>query len=196
MTPSRQWEGKQKVDSEEEKDVEMVFQDANRALKTVYGHSNSESSDNERRKTLHVMFGGSWAITFRRVIKTPRREVAVAAPAPKAAPHRKWMETPIGFDSSDCPKSMAGAGQLPLLVSPTIFNVKLYHVLIDGGVALNLISLVAFKKLQIPMGKLQPSHPFSGVGPVSVTPHGCISLPVTFRTAENFCTESVLFDVA
>jgi hypothetical protein len=86
--------------------------------------------------------------------------------------------------------------QLPLLVSPTISNIKLYHVLIDGGVALKLISLAAFKKLQIPMGKLQPSCPFLGVGPVSVTLHGCISLPVTFRTAENFRTESVLFDVA
>jgi hypothetical protein len=31
---------------------------------------------------------------------------------------------------------------------------------------------------------------------VSVTPRGCISLPVIFRTAENFYTESVLFDVA
>jgi hypothetical protein len=31
---------------------------------------------------------------------------------------------------------------------------------------------------------------------VLVTPRGCISLPVTFRTAENFCMESVLFDVA
>jgi hypothetical protein len=29
----------------------------------------------------------------------------------------------IGFDASDCPKSMAGAEQLPLLVSPTISNV-------------------------------------------------------------------------
>jgi hypothetical protein len=106
------------------------------------------------------------------------------------------METPIGFDASDCPKSMAGAGQLPLLISPTIANIKLYHVLIDGGAALNLISLAAFKKLQIPMGKLQPSHPFSGVGPVLVMPRGCISLPVTFGTVENFRTESILFDVA
>jgi hypothetical protein len=145
--PSHQREGKQKVDSLEEKDVEMEFQDAKRALKAVYGHSDSESSDNEHRKMLHVMFGGSWAITSRRVIKTLRREIAAVAPAPKAAPHRKWVETPNGFDSSDCPKSMAGAGQLPLLVSPTISNVKLYHVLIDGGAALNLISLAAFKKL-------------------------------------------------
>jgi hypothetical protein len=145
--PSHQREGKQKVDSQEEKNVEMEFQDAKRALKAVYGHSDSESSDNEHCKTLHVMFKGSWAITSRRVFKTLRREIAVAAPAPKAAPHRKWVETPIGFDASDCPKSMTGAGQLSLLVSPTISNIKLYHVLIDGGVALNLISLVAFKKL-------------------------------------------------
>jgi hypothetical protein len=63
---------KQKVDSQEEKDAEMEFQDAKRALKAIYGHSDSESSDNERRKTLHIMFGGSWAIMSRRVIKTLR----------------------------------------------------------------------------------------------------------------------------
>jgi hypothetical protein len=88
------------------------------------------------------------------VIKTLRREIAAAALAPKAVPHRKWVETLIGFNASDCLKSMAGAGKLPLLVSPTISNTKLYHVLIDGGAALNLISLAAFKKLQMPMGKL------------------------------------------
>jgi hypothetical protein len=192
--PSRQREGKQKMGKREEE--EMEFQDAKRALKAVYGNSDSESSGNERRKTLHVMFGGSWDITSQRIVKTLRREIAAATPTPKAAPHLKWMETPIGFDASDCPKSMAGAGQLPLLVSPTIANIKLYHVLIDGGATLNLISLAAFKKLQILMGKLQPSRPFSGVGPVSVMPRGCISLPITFGTAENFRTESILFDVA
>jgi hypothetical protein len=120
--PSRQREGKQKVGKREE---EMEFQDAKRALKAVYGNSDSESSSNEHRKTLHVMFGGSWDIMSRRIVKTLRREIAAAAPTPKAAPHLKWMETPIGFDASDCPKSMVGAGQLPLLVSPTIANIKL-----------------------------------------------------------------------
>jgi hypothetical protein len=76
------------VDSQEEKDTEMEFQDAKRALKTVYGHSDSESSDNEHCKMLHVMFGGFWAITSRRVIKTLCREIAAAAPTPKAAQHR------------------------------------------------------------------------------------------------------------
>jgi hypothetical protein len=119
--------------------------------------------------------------------------VAVA-PAPKAAPHRKWLETSINIDASDCPKSLAGAGQLLLIVSPTIANIKLYHVLIDGGATLNLISLAAFKNLQISMSKLQ-LRPFSGVGPMSVMPRGCISLLITFEMPENFRTESVLFDV-
>jgi hypothetical protein len=57
-------------------------------------------------------------------------------------------------------------------------------------VALNLI-----RKLQILMSKLQPSHPFSRVGLVSFMPHGCISLLVTFEMPENFCTESVHFNI-
>jgi hypothetical protein len=89
---------------------EMEFQDIKRALKAVYGNSDFESSGTERRKTLHVMFGGSWDITSRRVVKTLRREIAAAAPTPKAALHLKWMETPIGFNTSECPKSMAGPG--------------------------------------------------------------------------------------
>jgi hypothetical protein len=91
---------------------------------------------------------------------------------------------------------MAGVGQLPLLVSSTIVNIKLYHILIDDSVALNLISLATFKKLQIPMSKLQPSCPFSGVGPVLIISRGCISLLVTLGTHENCHMESVLFDVA
>jgi hypothetical protein len=119
----------------------------------------------------------------------------VAASAPRVAPHHRWMETSISFDTSDCPKSMAGAGQLPLLVSPTIVNVKLYHVLIDSGAALNLINLAAFKKLQILMSKLQLSSPFSRMGPVLAILCRCISLPVTFGMPDNFCTKSVLFDI-
>jgi hypothetical protein len=58
-------------------------------------------------------------------------------PAQKAMPHRKWMETPIGFNTTDCPKSMVGVEQLSHLVSSTIANIRLYHVLIDGGAVLN-----------------------------------------------------------
>jgi hypothetical protein len=78
-------------------------------MKAIYGHSDSKSSNNERRKALHVMFGGSSDITSRRVVKTLHREVAAAAPAPRVASHHNWMKTPISFDANDYPKSMAGA---------------------------------------------------------------------------------------
>jgi hypothetical protein len=85
------------VDPEEGKD-EKEFQNAKRALKAVYGHSDSESSDNERHKALHVMFGGSWDITFRRVIKTLRREVAAAAPAHRVALHQSgWRRESVSM---------------------------------------------------------------------------------------------------
>jgi hypothetical protein len=69
-------------------------------------------------------------------------------------------------------------------------------VLIDKGASLNLISYAAFKQLQIPKSRLDPSRPLSGVGPQPIYPVGTISLPVTFGTDENFRTESVQFDVA
>jgi hypothetical protein len=46
------------------------------------------------------------------------------------------------------------------------------------------------------MSRLSPSCPFLGVGLGSIIPRGSISLPITFRTLENYYTESVLFDAA
>jgi hypothetical protein len=91
---------------------------------------------------------------------------------------------------------MAGAGVLPLITAPVIANMRLHHVLIDGGAGLNVISHAAFKQLQIPGSRMGPSLPFSGVGPQPVYPLGSITLPVTFGTEENFHTENVQFDVA
>jgi hypothetical protein len=62
----------QKVDPEEDKEDGMGFQKAKRDLKAVHGHSDSKSSDNECRKMLYVMFGGSWDITSHRIIKNLR----------------------------------------------------------------------------------------------------------------------------
>jgi hypothetical protein len=83
-------------------------------------------------------------ITSRHVIKMLCRARAAATPVPRAVPHHKWMDMLITFDASGCPKNMVGVGQLPLVVSSTITNVRLYHVLIDGRAALNLISLTVF----------------------------------------------------
>jgi hypothetical protein len=42
---------------------------------------------------------------------------------------------------------MVGAGILPLIIAPVIANIKLHHVLIDGGAGLNIISHAAFRQL-------------------------------------------------
>jgi hypothetical protein len=143
------------------------------------------------------MYGGSSELVSWRDVKALRREVLLVKPAtPKVAPHQRWKNITISFGSFDCPENMAGAGVLPLVTAPTIANVCLHHVLIDEGAGLSVISYAAFKHLQIPESKLTPSRPFSGVGSDPVYPVGTISLPVTFRTEDNFRTENVQFEVA
>jgi hypothetical protein len=66
------------------------------------------------------------------------QEIAVVVPKPKSYAYLKWVNTPFTFDTPDCPENMAEAGQLPLVMSPTISNVNMYHVLIDGKVVLPL----------------------------------------------------------
>jgi hypothetical protein len=91
---------------------------------------------------------------------------------------------------------MAGAGELPLVVSPTIANVQLKHVLVDGGAGLSILSTHAFLRMQLTGVRLDPAEPFAGVGPGAITPLGSVSLPITFGTPDNFRTEYVNFVVA
>jgi hypothetical protein len=142
------------------------------------------------------MYGGSSELISRRDVKTLHREVLSVKPeTPKAAPHQRWRSTTISFGPCDCPENMAGAGVLPLVTAPTIANIRIHHMLIDGGAVLSVISYAAFKHLQIPESKLAPSRPFSRVGQNLVYPVGTISLPVTFGTEVNFRMENVQFEV-
>jgi hypothetical protein len=146
---------------------------------------------------LYIMYGGSSELISQRDVKTLRREVFSVKPGtPKAAPHQWWRSTTISFEPSDYPENMAGAGVLPLIIAPTITNIRLHHVLIDGGAGLSIISYAAFKQVQILEPKLAPSRSFSRVGPHPVYPVGTISLLITFRTEVNFRTENVQFEVA
>ena len=175
----------------------LGYQSPEQVLKDILTGDSDSGDDNDRRKKLYVMYGGSWELTSRRNVMSLCREVLSMIPGvPKAAPHQQWWSTTISFGASDCPENMAGAGILPLITAPVIANMKLHHVLIDGGVGLNVISHAAFKQLQIPGSRLGPSRPFSGVGPQPVYPLGIITLPITFGTEENFRTENVQFDVA
>ena len=118
-----------------------------------------------------------------------RREVCSVTPSEEAIRPLKWSDASITFSLADHPTSTAGVGRLPLVVSPTICNVKVSRVLIDGGAGLNLLSKEAFEKLQVPSRRLKPSLPFYGVTP------GQVELPVTFGSRDNFRTENIIFDV-
>jgi hypothetical protein len=199
-SPPRRRPGKERVDDDDDVaagERELGYQSPEGVLKDVFTVDSNSGDNGDRRKKLYVMYSGSWELTSHRNVKSLRREVLSAVlGVPKAAPHQRWRSTTISFGASDCPKNMAGAGVLPLITAPIIANMRLHHVLIDGGAGLNVISHAAFKQLQIPGSRLGPSRPFSGVGPQPVYPLGSIALPVTLGTEENFCMENVLFDVA
>ena len=82
------------------------------------------------------------------------------------------------------------------MVSPTICNLKVTKVLVDGGAGLNLISPAVTKKLQIPDGYLEETGTFQGVNPGRSQPKGKIALPVTFGGELNYMMEKIVFYVA
>ena len=83
-----------------------------------------------------------------------------------------------------------------MLCTPTICQVAVTKTLIDGGAGLNMLSVEAFSLLHVPLERLHPSKPFSGVGGGSSSPLGQILLPVTFGTRDNYRTKLIDFDIA
>jgi hypothetical protein len=67
------------------------------------------------------------------------------------------------------------------LVSPTIRNLKVTKMLVDGGAGLNLISLKVISKLQITDEDLKVTGTFQGINPGRSRPKGEITLPVALR---------------
>ena len=86
-------------------------------------------------------------------------------PAPEARKPLKWSRTPIIFDEEDHPSRTIAVGCLPLLVSPTIRNLKVTKMLVDGGAGLNLISPAVISKLQIAEEELEVTGMFQPINP-------------------------------
>ena len=63
---------------------------------------------------------------------------------------------------------------------PTIPNLKVTKMLVDGGAGLNLISPAAIKKLQIGEEDLEVTGTFQGLNPGRSHPKGKITLSVMF----------------
>nr|AAU90238.1 putative polyprotein [Oryza sativa Japonica Group] len=146
--------------------------------------------------TIATVDGGACAHVSRRSLKAMKRELLAAAPTHEATRRARWSEVALTFDQTDHPPCVAREGQIAMVVSPTVCNVKLGRVLIDGGAALNILSPAAFDAIKAPGMVLRPSQPIIGVTPGHTWPLGHIDLPVTFGGPANFRTERVNFDVA
>jgi hypothetical protein len=148
VSPPHRRPGRKEAD-EEVADVEgrdLGYQSPEGDLKDIFTGDSDSSDNGDRRKKLYVMYNGSWELISRRSVKSLRWEVLSAVPGvPKTAPHQRWRGTTISFGASDCPDNMAGAGVLPLITAPVVANMRLHHVLIDGGAGLNVISYAAFR---------------------------------------------------
>ena len=59
-----------------------------------------------------------------------------------------------------------------MLCTPTVCSIAVTKTLIDGGAGLNVLSVEAFSLLHVPLERLRPSKPFSGVSGGSSNPLG------------------------
>jgi hypothetical protein len=122
----------------------------------------------------------------------------VLAVGPTTPEYLRWSEVPTTFDHDDDPDFIPKLGWYPLVVCPSVKDVKLNRVLVDGYSSLNLLFLKTFNQMGLSRSLLRPIQaPFHGIfhGTVA-TPIGQISIPVTFGTQENFRTENIQFEVA
>ena len=75
-------------------------------------------------------------------MSTRRRECALrdaCAIEPVAPKLNHWSAYPITFDHRDYPTSIRHEGSAALVVDPIIDGYHLTHVLMDGGISLNII---------------------------------------------------------
>jgi hypothetical protein len=127
--------------------------------------------------------------------KRERHEVLVAEKAPPS--FLDWSEDAITFSREDHLKCIPNLGQYPQVVDPVIGNARFSKVLMDGGSSLNILYAHTLRLLGIGLDQLRPSTtPFHGVAPGKrVQPLGQIDLPVWFGTPDNFCKETLTFEV-
>jgi hypothetical protein len=150
----------------------------------------------EANKEVNYIYGGLDSYESRRKQKLTAWEVMAVWPAtPK---YLKWYEVHNTFDRSDHPNFIPKLGWYPVIVYPIVKDVKLNRVLVDGGSSLNILFLKTFDQMGLYRSLLHPSWtPFCGIVPGAVvTLVGQISLPITFRTQENFRMETIQFEVS
>ena len=86
---------------------------------------------------------------------------------PSTPKYLNWSKYSIQFSRKDQWTSMTNAGHYPLILGPTIADMTVPKVLIDGGVGLNVIFVGTLKKIGLDFTSLlTPTNvPFYGIVP-------------------------------
>ena len=106
---------------EHPKDARLAFQDANKKVATIFGGcAASESKRQQKLITRQVML-----ITKYDTVADPK--------------YLDWLEHPITFSRANQWADIPYPGCFPLVLDPTIRNVRFNKVIIDGGSALNIL---------------------------------------------------------
>src|SRR4051812_47162591 len=96
------------------------------------------------------------------------------------------------------PNTCSYALVVDAIVAAPLYSCKFTRTLIDGGNAINILYRDTMIKLGISESELEPSRTvFHRIVPgLSSTPLDLIRLEVVFGSEENFCRESIWFEVA
>lgn len=76
----------------------------------------------------------------------------------------------------------------PLVISPTIGNMQVHCILIDGGSSFSIITVNTLDIMQMPRSKIDlVSKSFHGITPgMAHKPLGLTTMPVIFEEGDNF----------
>jgi hypothetical protein len=127
--------------------------------------------------------------------KQERHEVLAAEKDPPSL--LDWSEDAITSSREDHSNRIPKPGQYPLVVDPVIGNSRFSKVLMDGGSSLNILYAHILRLMGIGLDQLWPSTtPFHGVTlGKRVRPLRQIDLLLWFGTQDNFCKETLTFEV-
>jgi hypothetical protein len=113
-------------------------------------------------------------------------------------PPLRWSDFPITFSRKDRWVHIQDPETYPLVINPIVDGAFLPKTLIDGGSSLDIIFIETLQKMDFEFNKMTAcDERFYGVVPDKAAyPIGCVCLPVTFGTKENFRMEYLMFEVA
>jgi hypothetical protein len=83
-----------------------------------------------------------------------------------------------------------------MVISCVIKGFLVHNVLVDRGIAVDIIFAKAFRKIQEQDDKIHDAtHPLCGFGGRQIVALGKITMPITFGYVHNTRTEQVVFDI-